>query len=283
MPIDPDKALGAALPSASFVWDADDVILYHLGVGAGGPALDERELRYTFERDLVVLPSFGVIPSFPVASSLADAPGMDFDLALRLHGEQDIELHAVLPISASVVTTGKIAALYDKGKAAVAVVECETRDDAGSLLCVNRFTSFLRGAGGFGGDAGPRSTVMRAERDPDAVVDSPTLPQQALLYRLSGDKNPLHADPSYARVAGFVRPILHGLATYGIVLKAVVDRMLDGDTSRVARYRARFSGVVFPGETVRTSIWRDGDDLLVEVTTADRGEPVLSQTVVSTR
>lgn len=282
MPIDVEQALGARLPDATGSWTAQDVILYHLGVGAGVPATDERELAYTYEARLRVLPSFGVLPVFGVLAGLGDLPGLAFDPALLLHGEQDLEIRRTPPTSASVRSTGRVVGVYDKGKAALAVIETETGDDDGPIF-VNRFSLFLRGEGGFGGEPGPPVGNVRPDRAPDAVHRSPTLPQQALLYRLCGDTNPLHVDPAYAALGGFERPILHGLCTYGIVCKAVVDTLLDGDTDRVARYQARFAGVVYPGETITTSMWNEDGRILVEASVEERGVAVLTNAACTLR
>ncbi|GIW39651.1 MAG: 3-alpha,7-alpha,12-alpha-trihydroxy-5-beta-cholest-24-enoyl-CoA hydratase [Candidatus Binatia bacterium] len=283
MPIDPSKALGKELPETVGSWDKDKVILYHLGIGAGVPPTDPNELAYTYEKNLKVLPSFGVIPVFGAFAGMVGIPGLEVNPALVLHGEQDLEVHAPIPTEAQVKNRGKVAAIYDKGKAAVIVLEVTSALGDGRTLFVNRFSIFARGEGGFGGDPGPKAGNQPPERNPDAVKESPTLPQQALLYRLCGDKNPLHADPEFAKLGGFDRPILHGLCTYGIVCKAVVDTMLGGDTGKVARYQARFAGVVYPGETIVTSMWRDGNRILIEARTKERGGTVLSNAAVTVR
>lgn len=284
MPIDPSKALGAPITGGSFRWDRDRVILYHLGIGAGDPPTDPNELSYTYERNLKVLPSFGVIPAFGSLGGVGQVPGLQFNPALLLHGEQDLEIRKAIPVEAEVETSGKVAGIYDKGKAALVVLETETRlkGDAEPLF-VNRFSLFLRGEGGFGGESGPPAGNEAPSRDPDGRVESKTLPQQALLYRLSGDKNPLHADPDFAKLGGFDRPILHGLCSFGVVCKAVVDRALGGDAARVARYQARFAGVVFPGETIVTSFWREGDTILVAAETKERGTPVITNAAITVR
>lgn len=277
MPIDLDRALGATLPSDSFQWDPDRVILYHLGVGAGSDPTDPAELRYVYEGDLQVLPSFGTIPPFGAMMNVGTVPGLEFNVAMLLHGEQSLVLHRPIPTAASAINEGRITAIHDKGKAAVVVVEIETRDaQTGEALFTNTSSLFLRGEGGFGGDPGPPTVARRPDRVADVVVETATLPQQALLYRLSGDKNPLHADPTFAAMGGFDRPILHGLCSYGVVCKAVVDEVLKGDVEAVRSYSARFAGVVFPGETVVTSVWEEDGDLVVEATTKERGAPVLS-------
>ncbi len=284
MPIDPHQSLGADLGTVAGSWSADDVILYHLGLGAGDRPTDPGELEYTYEGNLKVLPSFGVIPVFGVLGRLDRVPGLEFDRAMLLHGEQDLVIHRPLPTSATISSSGRIVGVYDKGKAALVVVETDTADESGAPLFTNRFSLFIRGGGGFGGDSGPRAANESPNRAPDHVIASPTLPQQALIYRLSGDKNPLHADPGFAKRGGFDAPILHGLCTFGVVCKAVVDEILDGDVTKVARYQVRFAGVVFPGETIVTSVWRDGDDnLLVAAHTKERDAPAITNAAISLR
>ena len=280
MPIDPTLALNATVPRANASWDADDVILYHLGIGSGiNKATDPAELEYTYERNLKVLPSFGVIPVFDALLNMNAIDGIDVNYALVLHGEQDLVLHRPIPVDGSIESEVSVAGLYDKGKAGVVVLEVESSDGDGPLF-TNRFSIFARGEGGFGGESGPKAGNEAPERAPDAVVESPTMTHQALLYRLSGDKNPLHADPEFAAIAGFDIPILHGLCTYGAACKAVVDEMLDGDVTRVARYQVRFSGVVFPGETIVTSMWDEADRIVLTAATKERGDTVLSNAAV---
>ncbi|MGH9246871.1 MAG: MaoC/PaaZ C-terminal domain-containing protein [Acidimicrobiales bacterium] len=281
MPIDIDKVVGAEIPGSVTEWGPDQVILYHLGLGAGAPPTDPGELAYTYEPRLKVLPSFGVIPVSGMLLGMAGLEGLSFNPMMLLHGEQDLVLHRPLPTVAKVENTGRIPAVYDKGKGALVILETETREVGGEPLCTNRFSAFIRGEGGFGGERGPEPGNAAPERAPDLVVESPTLPQQALLYRLNGDKNPLHADPEMARLGGFDTPILHGLCSFGIVCKAAVDHALDGDVNRVGRYQARFSGVVFPGETLTTSMWREGDKVLISATTKERDRAVITNAAIT--
>jgi acyl dehydratase len=294
MPIDREKALGADLGESTGSYGPDDVILYHLGIGAGFRATDPGELAYTYEKNLKVLPSFSVVAGAGMTArarrgdaggglgGLANVPGLSYNRALLLHGEQDIEIHRPLPTAAEFKTRGRVAEIYDKGKAALVIVEYASSDERGPLF-TNRMSLFLRGEGGFGGPSGPPPGNARPERAPDGTVESSTLPQQALLYRLNGDKNPLHADPEFASRGGFDKPILHGLCSFGIVCKAIVDAALDGDPTRVARYAVRFAGVAFPGETLRTSWWRENGKLLIDVQSAERGAPIISNAAVSLR
>ncbi len=278
MPIDPKAALGAELAARRFAWDTDRVILYHLGLGAGDPPTDPLELSYAYERNLKVLPTFASIAAYSPMASVTSAPGVDINWALVLHGEQDLTLHRPIPREGEVRSQPRIAHIYDKGRAALMVAEVTSTDHrTGEVLFVNRGSLFVRGEGGFGGDPGPKPSNQAPDRTPDHIVHSVTLPQQALLYRLSGDKNPLHVDPEFAALGGFDRPILHGLCTYGVVCKAAIDAVLGGDPARVRRYRARFSGVVFPGETVTTRIWQAEDGkFLLDAEVQERSATVLS-------
>ncbi|MFD4572631.1 MaoC/PaaZ C-terminal domain-containing protein [Streptomyces sp. NPDC058417] len=283
MPIDPAKALAAGPRTGRIAWTRRDVLLYHLGVGAGVPATDPRELRYTLESRLHVLPSFATVAGAgaPGVIDGLSLPGIDVDLARVLHGGQTLTLHRPLPAEGSAVTSGRIAAVYDKGKAAVLVMRTEAADTGGPLW-TNDAQIYVRGEGGFGGERGPTARPEPPRGDPDVVVDRRLREDQALLYRLSGDWNPLHADPEFARQAGFDRPILHGLCTYGVTLKAAVDTLLDGDVSRVREYATRFAGVVYPGETLRIRLWRTEGAVRAAVSAVERDEaPVLVDTVVT--
>ena len=285
MPIDLEKAIGAELAGGTAVWDEDDIILYHLGVGAGVPPTDPGELRYAYEGDLQVLPTYATIPQFPVMMSMGYAPGFDINPAMILHGEHEIVVHEPIPTTGTVIQTGSVTEILDKGKGALVIVEIvSVLETTGKPLFTNRASIFIRGEGGFGGDSGPSATDLGPSRDPDHVVESVTLPQQALLYRMaSRDKNPLHADPGFAAFAGFDRPILHGLCTYGMVCKAVVDHALDRRPDAVASFQARFSGVVYPGETLVSSVWDDGEVLVVSTSVKEREVVVLSNGVVKRR
>ena len=283
MPIDVEQAVGSELPATSYSWTEEDLILYNLGVGAGAPPTDPDELKYVYEAALVAVPAFGTIPPFGMMMSLGSVEGLDIDLARILHGDQTLTIHRPIPTSGTVSQRGSVVDVYDKGKGALVVIEVvSTLEKTGELVFTNRSGIYVRGEGGFGGERGPAASNRVPDRAPDHVVESPTLPQQALLYRMaSGDKNPLHADPGFAALAGFEKPILHGLCTYGIVSKAVVDAALDGDPARVATYTARFTGHVFPGETLVTRIWEEGEGCVVEARTKERGTKVLGNGGVS--
>ncbi|MFJ4808101.1 MaoC/PaaZ C-terminal domain-containing protein [Streptomyces longwoodensis] len=286
MPLDAATALAAEPRTTRISWTRQDVLLYHLGIGAGVPATDPRELRYTLESRLHVLPSFATVAGGgkPAVTGALSRPGVDVDLARVLHGGQTLTLHRPLPAEGTATTTGRIVAVYDKGTAAVLVMRTDAADAEGPLWTGDAHV-FVRGEGGWGGDRGPSTRPQPPTGEPDLVVERRLREDQALLYRLSGDLNPLHADPEFAGRAGFARPVLHGLCTYGVTLKAVVDTLLDGDVHRVRSYDTRFAGVVYPGETLRIRMWRrpTGDGVRVTVTAADRDDAaVLDGTVDAT-
>jgi acyl dehydratase len=286
MPItDLKKALAYEYPEDVGAYTSDDVILYHLGVGAGVPATDSNELEYTYEKNLKVLPTFSTVirvgPAVHIFDMFNNVPGMDINPAMMLHGEQETVIHQPLSPAAKVRTKARIANIYDMGKAALAILEVNASTPEGDRLYTNRYSIFLRGEGGFGGDKEPKAGNEPPDREPDGVVESPTLPQQCLLYRLNGDKNPLHVDPEAAKKAGFDAPIILGLCSYGIVCKAVIDGALDGDVSQVARYKARFHGVAYPGETYLTSYWREGNTILIETKSKESGTVIISNAAIT--
>jgi acyl dehydratase len=286
VPIDPTVAIGAELPAEDFAWSASDVLLYHLALGAGGDPIDPRELRYAIEDGLQVLPTFAVVAQtvHRFEPPVVEYPGISIDLAKVLHGTQRVDVHRPLPTDGKARAVSRVKGVYDKGSAAVVETETVVTDLDGAPIWTNTSSIFAKGEGGFGGDRGPSGPPPPPERAPDTVILTPTVPQQALWYRLLGDRNPLHSHPDFAAAAGFPRPILHGLCTYGMVCKAVVDAELSGDVGRVAGYGVRFAGVVFPGETLRTSVWRE-DGRLVLVTTVDERDdaPALSGAELITR
>ena len=251
-------------------WDADAALIYALGVGAGA---DDplQELQFTTENtagvELRMLPTFAVL----AAQVRTGRRIGDFDPALLVHAEQGFELHAPLPTAGRVTVTSMVTGMYDKGSGALVTTEARAVDaESGKHLITSRGGTFIRGEGGFGGDRGPRDEWAAPDRDPDHVVRYRTKPDQALIYRLSGDRNPLHADPAFAARGGFPRPILHGLCTYGFTGRALLHALGDGDPDRFHSMYGRFSRPVLPGDELVVSIWRDGDgSALFRTATAD--------------
>lgn len=277
MPINLDEAVGAELDPVEFSWSSSDVQLYHLGLGAGADPLDERELRYLVDGTPQVLPTFGnVAQTFHMTEApTVKFPGIDIELAHVLHASEAISAPGPIPPSGTGRAVTRFTEIWDKGKAAVIWSETTATTLDGAPLWTQKRSIFARGEGGFGGERGPSTSTEPPDRAPDFELSIPTLPQQALLYRLCGDRNPLHSDPGFASAAGFPKPILHGLCTYGIGCKALVHEFLDGDASRVGSYGARFAGVLFPGETLKASVWKQGDSLTAVFTAPNRDDAVV--------
>ncbi|MCV7027884.1 MaoC family dehydratase [Mycobacterium sherrisii] len=281
MPIDVDVALSAELEPLQFSWCSSDIQLYHLGLGAGKDPMDPRELRYLVDDTPQVLPTFGnVAASFHMTKPpTVQFPGIDIELSKVLHASERIEVPGPLPPSGSATAVTRFTDIWDKGKAAVIWSETTATAPDGTLLWTQRRSIYARGEGGFGGERGPSGTMdgshAAPDRAPDLELEVPILPQQALLYRLCGDRNPLHSDPEFAAAAGFSQPILHGLCTYGMTCKAITDALLDGDAGSVAAYGARFSGVAFPGETLRVNVWKEDGRFLAGVIAPSRDDAVV--------
>jgi acyl dehydratase len=224
-----------------------------------------------------VLPTFGnVAQTFHMTEPpTVKFPGIDIELSRVLHASEAISAPGPIPPSGTGRAVTRFTEIWDKGKAAVIWSETTVTTPEGDPLWTQKRSIFARGEGGFGGERGPSTSAQPPDRAPDAELSIPTLPQQALLYRLCGDRNPLHSDPEFATAAGFPKPILHGLCTYGIGCKALVDEFLDGDVSRVGSYGARFSGVLFPGETLKASVWREAGGLIAVLTAPARDDAVV--------
>jgi acyl dehydratase len=255
-------------------WDSKDVMLYACGVGARPP----EELDVLFEGNgPKVLPTFGVVPGMLAMGSLFSA-GLDINPMMILHGEQAITLHREIPPSATARVTGRISEVWDKGKAAVLGCEGSVEDDDGPLFTTTA-TLFVRGAGGFGGERGPSTADKNLvpDRAPDHVVKDVTRTEQAAIYRLSGDRNPLHIDPEFAKLAGFDVPFLHGLCTYGFVGRAILQVLCGGDVSRFGSFEARFADQVYPEDSIVTKLWVVGDGEAIVQAETQKGNIVLSQ------
>lgn len=252
-------------------WDSKDALLYAVGVGAGlGEPL--AELEFTTENsegiEQKVLPTYAVL----IAQGRTSGHLGDFDRAMVVHAEQAVELHRPLPVAGTVRTTSTVTGIYDKGSGALVVTENVAVDAAtGEPLATTRSSAFIRGEGGFGGERGPSAKVEFPERAADHTVTYNTRPDQALIYRLSGDRNPLHSDPSFAAMGGFDKPILHGLCSFGFTGRALLHSLCGSDPERFKMMAARFSKPVFPGEDLTVNIWVTGDGSAVFRTSTTGG------------
>lgn len=256
MAIDYEKLKAFDIPEVRQRITANEVMLYALSVGLGHDPLDQAQLSYVYEKRLHAMPAMANVLGY-AGFWLAD-PRTGVDAVKLVHGEQSMTIHATLPIEGMVVGKTRVTEIIDKGagKGALLFSTREIEDAAGRRLATIRGTTFLRGDGGFGGPSGPvKAPHPVPEREPDAVIDLPTRPEQALYYRLNGDHNPLHIDPAIAAKAGFARPILHGLCTFGVIAHALLKSLCAYDAEKFGRMDLRFSAPVFPGETIRTEIF----------------------------
>jgi acyl dehydratase len=259
MPLNP-AAVGAVGDVRTMSWNSKDALLYSVGIGAG-----QNDLPFTTEntKDVqqVVFPTFAV-----VAGSGTTSPGKSamaeigtFNWALLVHGSQAITLHRPIPVEAEATVQDKVVAMYDKGKAAVVVTEAETKLKTGELLWTTRSSVFIRGEGGWDGDRGPSGPQNEPPaKAPDHEVTLQTSPDQAFVYRLSGDRNPLHTDPSFAAIGGFDRPILHGLCSYGFTGRALLGALCNNDVTKFKHIEGRFSSPVMPGDALTVRMWNVG-------------------------
>ncbi len=275
MPINPD-AVGARSEPGRHAWTSKDCLLYAVGVGAGADD-PSQELAFTTENsqdvDQRALPTMAVV--LGVGGGVFGALG-GFNPAMLVHGEQSISLAREIPVEGEVESITEIVGIYDKGSGALVVVEStSTLVNDGDPLFTNRSGLFIRGEGGWGGDRGPSSGFIVPERAPDHEVTYPTRADQALTYRLSGDRNPLHSDPKFAALAGFPRPILHGLCTYGFTGRALLHTLCGGDPARFRTMSGRFSSPVFPGEALTVRMWREGAGEALFQTVGPDGRVVL--------
>lgn len=280
MAINYEKILNWPFEAVEQTYTANYSILYALGLGLGANPLDESELNFVFEEadKFAALPTMAVVLAGPGFWVRDPESGVDWKKVL--HGEQEIEIHASIPAAATVVGQTRVTEIIDKGadKGALLYSEKTLTDKAsGTLLATTRSTTFARGDGGFGGPSGPTRPVHQLpEREPDEHCDLKTLPQSALIYRLSGDNNPLHASPAVAASAGFKAPILHGLCTLGVAGHALLKTCCGYDPARFKSLALRFSSPVYPGETIRTEIWRDGNTMSFRSRVLERDVVVLN-------
>ena len=271
----------------TFTYGDKDVMLYALGVGMSHDPMDERELAFTYEKNLKVIPTAATVLASAMgrpargADQVEQKPGhrpSQINFLMVVHGEQKVELHKPLPTSGTFTAQGRTIGAFDKGKDKGAVIVNETvwTDEKGEKVVTLTGSTFARGDGGFGGpsEGAPEPHVVPT-RAPDISVDFDTRDDQALLYRLNGDRNPLHSDPDIARKAGFPRPILHGLCTYGITCRAVLQAITDFDPDQIYSHQARFSAPVFPGDTITVDLWKDGKNISFEARVKERNATVI--------
>jgi acyl dehydratase len=273
MAINPD-AVGSKGDPIEVSWDSKDCLLYAVGIGAGTD-----ELAFTSENtagiDQRVFPTFPVVIGWGKGSAMGEVG--EFNPALLVHGQQSVTVHQPIPVEGTATLQSEITAIYDKGKAAL-VVSVTRATLGGEPLYTNTASAFIRGEGGWGGDRGPSGPQnVPPERDPDHTVTYQTSPDQALVYRLSGDRNPLHADPAFAAMGGFDRPILHGLCTFGFTGRALLHSLCGGDPARFGHVEVRFASPVFPGEALTVSMWEIDGDQAVFSTAASDGRTVIDQ------
>lgn len=268
MPINPD-ATGSVGQPAEFSWTSKDSLLYAMGVGAGVSDPTGFELEFTTENSNDVTQR--ALPTQVVVMGGGSTPGFgDFNPVHLLHAEQAITLHQPVPAAGTAVATGRVGPIYDKGKAALVYLETDVADVDGNPIWNTRSGLFIGGEGGWGGDRGPATEWHLPGRDADHVVAYPTRPDQALLYRLNGDRNPLHSDPTFAAAAGFDKPILHGLCTYGFTGRALLHALCGSDPARFGGMGGRFKSPVVPGETLEVHAWEEEGRVMFQTRVGDR-------------
>jgi len=285
MPIYYPDILDQKTAPRTFTYGDKDVMLYALGIGLGADPMNETELPFVYERGLKVVPTAATVLASGAGRNAGPAPDMpaghrpsQINFLMVVHGEQKVELHKPLAAGGTFTATSRTVGAYDKGKDKGAVIVNETvwTDEAGEKVATLTGSTFARGDGGFGGPSeGAPEPHAVPTRAPDKSLDFATSPDQALLYRLNGDRNPLHSDPEVAKRAGFPRPILHGLCTYGITCRAVLEGVTDFDPDRILSHQARFSAPVFPGDVITVDLWIDDKVVSFEARVKARGATVI--------
>jgi acyl dehydratase len=278
LPIDYEKLINWKIPEVEQKLTRRDIMLYALGVGLGADPCDREQLKFVYEEKLQALPTMAIILGYPGPWYAHCDAGITRTHVV--HGEQGFVIHRPLPVEGTIIGLTKILSVVDKGKdkGALVMMETEVRDkEAGALICTLTSTGFCRADGGFGGPTGPvRNPHPIPDTPPHQICDLATLPQAALIYRLSGDYNPLHADPAYAQKSGFKMPILHGRCTFSIAGHAILKSCCGYDPARFKSMEGRFSSPVYPGETIRTEIWQDGNAVSFRASVPARGVTVIN-------
>jgi acyl dehydratase len=284
MPFDPKKLLNWTFPEIEHSYTEKDTILYALGLGCGADPDAPDDLRFVYEKGLLALPTMAVVLAYPGNWLESDASTADYSKVL--HGEQYLTLHRPIPPAGTVIGRSRIVDLLDKGKEKGAILYSERTivDKAsGAPIATMASTTMLRGDGGWGGKSGPQPAPHKLpEVAPELALDLKTHANSALIYRLSGDRNPLHADPKAAAAGGFKTPILHGLLTFGVTGRALVNACCGGDPARLKSMQVRFSAPVFPGETIRTEMWSAGERVSFRARAVERDVVVLNNGLATT-
>ncbi|MDX1414849.1 MAG: MaoC/PaaZ C-terminal domain-containing protein [Candidatus Promineifilaceae bacterium] len=281
-----DKALGFQFQPTEYRYAEHEASLYALSIGAARNAVDETELQFVYAQNrsgFRVLPTFAVTFPFGALEQIVTVPGLKFNFMNLLYGEQYLEIKRPLAATGIITNHAHISQIYDKGSGALVIVDITSTNENGDEVAFNQASIFLRGIGDFGGDRGPSSKInIPPNREPDALFEDKTRHNQALLYRLSsGDNNPLHADPGFAAMVGFERPILHGLCTFGFAGRAILKQFASNDSGRFKSIKARFSHHVFPGETILTEMWQEQKGKIIfRSKVKERDEIVLSNGAV---
>ena len=278
MPLNYENVLNCRIPEVKQQLTKRDTILYALGVGLGADPCDRDQLRFVYEENLQALPTMAIILGYPGPWHARGDTGITRSHVV--HGEQGFTIHRPLPVEGTIIGRTRVTGVIDKGKdrGALVTTACEVTDRAsGELICALTSTTFCRADGGFGGPTGPvKKPHPVPDTAPHKICDLATLPQAALIYRLSGDDNPLHADPVYAAKAGFKMPILHGRCTFSVAGHAILRTCCGYDPARFRSMEGRFSSPVYPGETIRTEMWLDGNVVTFRSTVPARGVTVLN-------
>jgi len=278
MAINYEEIMSLEEKGLEFSYTQRDSIIYGLGIGLGKDPMDATELKYVYENGLMAFPSMAT--NFQYKSTLLLKAKLN--MIMIVHGEQGVTLHQPMPASADVISDTKVINCFDRGASKGAIIEVETNvrlKKDNSPLCTLTNKTFARGDGGFGGEDVPASIPVKLNDTPDIVHEVTTTADQALIFRLSGDSNPLHSDPNFAKMAGYPKPILHGLCSYGVACRSIVETLCEKDSKKLKKFNVRFSSPVFPGETIVTEMWKKDDEIHFQSKVKERDKVVLKNGV----